>query len=237
MFIEKNNFVDFSFDLCLKHILDNLQLDEKYWKGKTWNETIQFRRITILSNYSDFNKVNEILNWGGIYGFKNHQNIENAFVNLKINQFAKSTLDRISSYSKLFSFHNPDQYFILDARVAFSLNCLLIGYSDLKSENNSQKPDLINFNFKSKSRNTFIKDKSDIFIQFPKLKEIPYQEYNSMILKIYNHPLCQEILEIKKLNKSSIPEIIEMILFKYCEEIYYSCQLDKYQGVVRPNRK
>lgn len=228
MLFDKNNFVDFCFDLCLKNILDNLQPEEKYWKGKTWNETIQFRRNKILSNYSDLNKVNEILHWGGIYGFKNHQNIKNAFINLKLNQFSKSTLDRISSYSKLFSFHNPDQYFILDARVAFSLNCLLIGYSNLKSENKSQKPDLINFHFKSKSRNTFVNDKSDIFFQFPKLKEIPYQEYNSMIIKIYKHPLCQENAAIKKLNKSSTPEIIEMILFKYYEEIYYSCQLDKY---------
>jgi len=232
-----NNFIDFAFGKCLKHILDNLNLDEKYWKGKTWNQTIQFRRNKRLSDYNDLIKVNEILNWGGIYGFKNHQNIENAFIYLQLNQFATSTLDRISSYSKLFSFHSPDQYFILDARVAFSLNCLLIGFNNLTSENKFQKPNLINFNFKSKSRNTFIKDKSDIFNQFPKLKEIPYQEFNSMILKIYKHPLCQESLKIQKLNKSEMPEIIEMIFFKYYEEIYYSCQLDKYQGLNTTNKK
>jgi hypothetical protein len=225
-FVNKS-FSDFAYSICLKQIIDKLDLNQKYWKGKTWIETIDLRRNNPIKNFNDKTQIDKVLHWGGIYGFKDHENVNAAFSNLQNNKISEPTLDRISSYSKLFSFYNSDKFFILDARVAFSLNCLLISCNDSDDNSKHRVPELIDFKFKTKSRNAFIKEKSDVFELFPKFRKIPYQEYNDLIIELYNDPFCQGALRRTKLKGLERPEIIEMILFKYYEDIFYKCRVEK----------
>jgi hypothetical protein len=218
-----NSFSNFICNNFLKQILDDLDPNQKYWKGKSWKETIKFRSDNTLLDYNDKASVDKVLHWGGIYRFKDYSNVSSAFKELENKNFSVSTLERISSYSKLFSFYDSSKYFILDARVAFSLNCFLLSYS----QSAEKLPySLIDFKFKSKSRNKFIKSKSELFGSFPKNKSIPYHEYNDLVLHLYNHPICQKTLSKDYLLELNTPEIIEMIIFKYVEEIFKTCSIE-----------
>jgi hypothetical protein len=157
MDIVNKSFSDFAYSICLKQIIDKLDLNQKYWKGKSWFETLELRRNNPIKNFNDKTQIDKVLYWGGIYRFKDHRNINDAFTNLQNNNISEHTLNRISSYSKLFSFYNSDKYFILDARVAFSLNCLLLSYNNSEDNCKHILPELIDFKFKIKSRNSFIK--------------------------------------------------------------------------------
>jgi len=216
------SFSDFICNNYLKQILDDLDPNQKYWKGKTWKETIHFRKDNPLLDYNDKTSVDKVLHWGGIYRFKDYSYVSSAFIELEKNNFTSTTLDRISSFSKLFSFYDSSKFFILDARVAFSLNCFLLSFS----QSSEKAPySLIDFKFKSKSRNNFIKSNSVLFESEQKYKVIPYQYYNDLVLHLYNHPICQNALSKDNIRELNTPEIIEMILFKYVEEIFNACSI------------
>jgi hypothetical protein len=74
--------------------------------------------------------------WGGIKNFnvnksENRNKIQKFLFYLEKNkELPKSLMDVISSLSKIASFKNPKKYCIYDSRAIFSLNWLLIKYSD-----------------------------------------------------------------------------------------------------------
>ncbi|MGP9668408.1 hypothetical protein ACT3TV_09865, partial [Psychrobacter sp. AOP31-A1-22] len=49
---------------------------------------------------------------------------------LKLKKLSKKNFETISSLSKVASFLDPEKYFIYDARVAYSLNWLILKYEN-----------------------------------------------------------------------------------------------------------
>ncbi len=189
-------------------ILDRIEIidfEDTYWARKSWIETIEFRTTNHLKDLNDSNKINDILKWGGINNFKQAHLIKKAIIDLKKGEeLSIDVLSRISSFSKLFSFHQRHSYFILDARVSFTINSIIVA-------NNLGK--IIPFDFSKKSRNKFILKNLHKFSNIKTHSNIPYIEYNNMIIDVYNKIL--PALEKKLPIACRKPEIIEMILFKY----------------------
>jgi hypothetical protein len=74
-----------------------------------------------------------IQTWGGIGAFRrneiNDNRIRNFVGSLENNCLTRDYFSCISSLSKVASFLKPDEYFIYDSRVIYSLNWLLFNYS------------------------------------------------------------------------------------------------------------
>jgi hypothetical protein len=68
-----------------------------------------------------------IKNWGGIRG--NGITTMNQYRNQDTNQLLNRGYIGISSWSKALVIHNPEEYFIYDSRVAFTINCLQEKYN------------------------------------------------------------------------------------------------------------
>jgi len=77
-----------------------------------------------------------IQEWGGIKSFKQTQNNDEKIIKFKQQlekkKLTKDTFERISSFSKIASFLEPDKYAIYDSRVIYSLNWLLFNYTQNK---------------------------------------------------------------------------------------------------------
>ncbi len=65
-----------------------------------------------------------ISDWGGVKRNKDETILE--YISIYLNEPKKFSQKGISSYSKILSFTNPNKFAIYDARVASSLNCLLL---------------------------------------------------------------------------------------------------------------
>jgi hypothetical protein len=219
MSLIQNGFIDFTIENTISKLLQSISPEETYWMGKNWKDTIALRRDNPLIDFTNQEEINRVLSWGGIHRFKQFSSVQPAINDLENNIIAPKTLTAISSYSKLFSFYKPNEYFIFDARVAFSLNCLLIMFYN---SNNGQKieKNLIQFNFTGRSRNKFIKEKSALFRDYEKFETIPYLEYNTLIKNLYSHSFRKVIFENNEFEELKKPEIIEMLLFKNYKEIF-----------------
>ena len=78
-----------------------------------------------LDNHERFRVASWIIkDWGGIRGNKD-ETISN-YVSFSLEKQKNFLFKGVSSYSKILSFTNPDKFAIYDARVASSLNCLLL---------------------------------------------------------------------------------------------------------------
>jgi hypothetical protein len=126
------------------------------WVVKKWGGIPKFNKSIEFINYF-FKEINT-----GIIGYKNYS--------------------IISSLSKIAAFTSPEEYFIYDSRVAFTLNWLLI-----KSKKKTS------YFFIPKSRNTFIienlNDFTSLFNGEYLDKNITYTIYNKLIRKIFQSEL------------------------------------------------
>ena len=131
--------------------------------------------------------------------------MKDSLVQLKDGMLSYSVYSNISSMSKLFSFHNPKKYFILDARVALTINFFI-------SENKTG--DLM-IPFKpNKSKGKKVQAALERFqgeAMFDDLGQA-YLAYNSLVLSIFNNISIPNGLPNK-------PEIIEMAFFSIADQI------------------
>ena len=185
-----------------------------YYRGETSNQTIAFRALInnqITAEGFTLPLQKQILKWGGIHRFNQFQLVNPAISQLHIlNTINLQTSNAISSYSKLFAFYSPTNYFILDARVAYVINKLIItnGLIDYLP---------INFNI-NRSRN------ANLTVNYRNLMN----GWNGLTTNIANfYPIyCNLIIEIHTyfINQNPLifanngfinndPEIIEMLLF------------------------
>lgn len=110
----------------VSNYLKNIKPNTPYWNGKmTWIETINYRnkinKKIIKSSFGE-SEISEVLCWGGIRNFQDNEYLPEALNQLKSKSIKYLTYSRISSFSKLFSFYDPKNYFILDSRVSIALN-------------------------------------------------------------------------------------------------------------------
>ena len=131
--------------------------------------------------------------------------MSNGLMELSENNLSYNTYSRISSLSKLFSFYDPGKYFILDSRVALTINYLIckhetgdlyIPFKPYKSKGNKVKIALEKYNGE---------------VMFVNLGQA-YIAYNSLILSIFKDIFIPNLLPEK-------PEIIEMAIFSIAKDI------------------
>ena len=180
-----------------------------YWKGEqTWGEMVDFRNdFNLRKSESGFSKNDQkcILKWGGINRFSHFELMKEGLKELHDNNLSFDTYSRISSLSKLFSFYNPDKFFILDARVALTINQLIC------QENTGD----LCIPFKpNKSKGKKVKSALERFqgeAMFDDLGQA-YLAYNSLVLSIFQNISIPNGLPKK-------PEIIEMAIFSIADKI------------------
>lgn len=158
----------------------------------------------------DFWIIND---WGGIYGFKQTQKnlskilaLKNQLQNHKI---SKENFETISSLSKLASFWNPLEYFVYDARVAYSLNWLILKYENTDGINhkyfpmpNSRNKAIVNYDMKT-VLNLFHDEKNQKYKSIYFKPEEAYHAYCKLIKLI--------ALQIFEGEKPAY--LVEMLLF------------------------
>lgn len=232
MLLSDPQFVEFVINKILKEIILTINPKETYWKNKTWADTIKFRRGFEYNEITNGERISEIMIWGTIPNFKHEfyaNNIEKTIESLSKNVIDSYTARRITSFSKLFSFYDPNKYFIFEARVALSLNSLFFYYCKNNPNEFDNKVMLIKYT--GKSRNPSITEKENKFSKIPandigttmEVKDI-YTEYNKFILNIHDSIQYKNALENSKLKDyKNHPELIEMILFFYYEKIFKKC--------------
>lgn len=188
----------------VSNYLKDIRPDTYYWNGKmTWKETVSFRKKVssqIKKSTYGANEISIVMCWGGIRNFKDNNHLPAALNELKNNKLKYNTYRRISSFSKLFSFYKPENYFILDSRVSLVLNNFFKEIDKLEY--------IIPFNHRSaqgiSARNRLIIFKINKSM-FNDIGEA-YIEYNQLILRIFNKIIIPNNLPAR-------PEIIEMALF------------------------
>ena len=190
--------------------LKKITPETPYWNGKmTWIETVNFRnkinKQIIKSSFGD-DEISNVLYWGGIRNFHSNNYLPDALEQIKSKNLKYRTYSRISSFSKLFSFYDPQNYFILDARVSLVLN---VFFKEMgKSEYT------IPFNHKTAQGKiarihlSKFKDQNAIF----KSMGVAYFAYNQLILDIFKKSTIPK-------NLPSRPEIIEMAFFSMFTEL------------------
>ena len=194
----------------LETYLKKINPDTPYWKGKhTWGEMVKFRQQIndrkIKSGFTDTDQ-DCILKWGGINNFNSYHLLKIGLIELNERELSYNQYSRISSMSKLFSFYNPNSYFILDARVTLTINHfinlkntgdLFIPFNPIKSKGGKVKS-LLNKYYNSNNKFENI--------------GIAYLAYNDLILRIF-----KSVAIPNKLPKK--PEIIEMAIFSLADDI------------------
>ena len=173
-------------------------------------------------DFDDYNLAFWIINtWGGITRFK-----KNVINKERIRDFIASlhtgvtTLNCISSLSKVASFITPTDYFVYDSRVAYSLNWLLLKAGAKNG-----------FFFNPYSRN---KKLNHFSIERIIEKEVPgnnvylnnsitYDSYNKLIIKLYND-LSKKAKDLKHAFE------LEMLLFQAAPWVIYQEISRKYSG-------
>lgn len=202
--------------------LANLDLNSPYWKGMSWQETIDYRRSGKISSQSSPEALSRVLQWGGIYKFSNWELYRNGLQILdKGGVLDERMYSRLSSLSKLFSFTNPDKYFILDTRVTFTLNAIIA--------TQHQEQGGIDMPFLTLSRNTHLKSAAPLVMlnkYFPNLG-VAYQAYNDLILKATEQIRSNGSVHLE------YPELLEMILFDSAED-FFTLDYPEEQDSARP---
>ncbi len=206
------------YEIFTKQIVNskriNFRGDAIYYKGSTANQTINYRKLLnekIRNNGLNIEIQKEILKWGGIHGFKQHTDVSDTIRQLESKKSINSkTANAISSYSKLFAFYSPTNYFILDARVAYVINKIIIN-------NNSINYTPIKFNI-NRSRNASLIENYRLLMSnwkgdTLKVEEF-YAKYCNIIKNIHNYFIDKDPLIFKNMGfVNDDPEIIEMLLF------------------------
>jgi hypothetical protein len=197
--------------------LTKIEPEMPYWKGKhSWAGMVEFRRkFSERRSGSGFQKADQqsILKWGGINRFVHFELLRTGLDQLKQGQLHGAIHSRISSMSKLFSFYDPDKYFILDARVALTINHLIkkhrTGDPAIPFHPSRSKGSLV--------RAALLLTKAQVTY---KDMGVAYLDYNSLVLSTFKAMKVPERLPQK-------PEIIEMALFSMALEIAESYTTDK----------
>lgn len=196
-------------------IIDDVQeinLESPYWKGRNWKDTIKYKEDLRINDENNQDQLRRVLKWGGINNFKGYQNFPTSLAALKKHDSLPScATTSISSFSKLFSFFDSQNYFILDARVALRLNTLLINISDNTL--------LLPFNF-NRSRNQSLRNYAAYVFNGQNFNYYDpsegYYAFNDLIISLYNYSVQDSTLNSLKLVG---PQIFEMYLFKSVDEI------------------
>jgi len=185
-----------------------------YYRGDTSNQTIAFRSLInagITTQGFTLPLQQQVLHWGGIHRFNQYPLVNPAINQLQLlNTINLQTANAISSYSKLFAFYSPIDFFILDARVAYVINKLII-----TNALNTHLP--VNFNI-NRSRNASLTNNYRVLMnawngQLINIENY-YPLYCSLIKEIHSYFINQNPLIFR--NNGFInddPEIIEMLLF------------------------
>jgi hypothetical protein len=211
---------NYDFTECYKY--DKFKLDsspfndedlQKISKAKTsFEKNILLKEILDkkLKNANDDDKK-QIFNWfvsewGGIRNVDlNIAEINTSLNDLKNGKMSAKQFDTISSFSKIASLYDNEKYFILDSRVTFSLNWILLKnksrfYFPILPGRNSR---LVKYNM-SGVLSLYFKNE-DIYYD----KQFAYFIYCKLIENIF-----------KKCNKEKIkkPYYIEMMLFSMLDK-------------------
>lgn len=182
-----------------------------------------FRKNTILKDFLRYQYKKEINNteldfwiinsWGGIHRFKNTERnirkLSNFKKELKSTKISKENFGTISSLSKVASFLDPEKYFIYDARVAYSLNWLILKYENENTISQkyfpmpkSRNKSLLNFDMQTILNIAHAKEMSDYSDLYLDPKEA-YHTYCNFISKV-----------AEKIYSDTKPAyLIEMLLF------------------------
>lgn len=122
------------------------------------------KNIYLKENYSDLlcdisnlkNFYWLIKDWGGISSFKendrNNEKIKNFMHQLNTGKLTKESFNVISSLSKIASFLDYKSFVIYDSRVIYSLNWLLLKYTDSKEffpQPSGRNKELIQYDLKT----------------------------------------------------------------------------------------
>lgn len=177
-------------------------------------------------NVKDYDLAFWIINtWGGIPQFRkndtNKERLRRFFDDLKEGH---TSLDRISSLSKVASFAYPSKYFVYDSRVAYSLDWLLLksgardGFFRKPAGRNTR---LNRFNIHRIIENKI--GKGDHFVNACQT----YAAYNNLILKLF--------MDLRKNKKLRYPFEVEMLLFlaaplnifEEIQQVYSETDLDE----------
>lgn len=193
----------------VRNCLKNISPESLYWKGKlTWEKMVDFRNdLSLKKSESGFSENDQscILKWGGINRFTHFELMEEGLKELSDNNLSFNTYSRISSLSKLFSFYDPNKFFILDARVALTINHLIC------KENTGD----LCIPFKpNKSKGKKVRSALERYqgeAMFDDLGQA-YLAYNSLVLTIFQNISIPNGLPKK-------PEIIEMAIFSIADKI------------------
>ena len=133
---------------------------------------------------------------------------------LKLKKLSKKNFETISSLSKVASFLDPEKYFIYDARVAYSLNWLILKYENKNIINykyfpmpNSRNKSLVNFDIQTIlniAHANELKQSPDIYLK----PQEAYHAYCNLIGRIAE--------QIYRDTKSAY--LIEMLLFMIADQ-------------------
>lgn len=144
-----------------------------------------------------------IQQWGGIASFKkndlNDAKIIKFLAELEKKALTKISFERISSFSKVASFLNPNDYVIYDSRVIYALNWLLFNYAphvNLFVQPQSRNSELVKYDMQTIFR---LSGKKHIF----RSHKNAYHEYCDLM----------KILSIDVYGVGSQPYLLEMLLF------------------------
>lgn len=142
--------------LCNRQLLDEAFKDTKYvFLGKPNHEkypSTPFERQCLLKKdvccqlmgrFDNWEADRWIVHvWGGISSFwidlpkkkdglDGHKRIQDFKNELKNKELTRNSYSVISSLSKIASFVNPEEYFVYDSRVAYTLNVLIMEYNEM----------------------------------------------------------------------------------------------------------
>ncbi|MEY3053003.1 MAG: hypothetical protein RLY31_2788 [Bacteroidota bacterium] len=228
MVLQNENFIRCASSVLKKYFL-KVNPEARYWSGRNWQETMAYRLQNPLTDATSKDQIRKVLHWGGIYRFNQYDEVPAAVAWLENTEkeTPKNVSNAIASYTKLFSFYNPDKYFILDARVLFSLNAMLLAYRQQTLAENESIPEnaLISFPFKNRTRNGYIIEHSKLFYDVQRMTGglLPYRAYNNLILRIHEIWKEEGVLTEESWPGTDRPEIVEMLMFYYFKEIFEAC--------------
>ena len=173
-------------------------------------------------DFEDYNLAFWIINnWGGITSFKKNDKNKNRIQGfIESLHTGETTLNCISSLSKVASFMTPTDYFVYDSRVAYSLNWLLL-------KAGAKSGFFFNPHSQNKKLNHFSIEKiiehevpgNNVYLN----NSITYDSYNTLIIKLYN-----DLSKIAKELKHAFE--LEMLLFQAAPWVIYQEITRKYSG-------
>ena len=173
--------------------------------------------------------------WGGISGGKN--NIEKLLkIGLDAINEPNLKFDRIASTSKILSFYNPDKYVIYDARIAYSLNAIMLieGASNMffpiplgkNSKMNAFDVEVL-VRLKNKENNYKRLGKRNVISNGDKNLFIPqkqaYTVLNKLVLELNSEIYKDDLI------RKNYPFYTEMLLFGIADNVIFDMILNSVQ--------